>query len=93
MTDYLNNLWAMLANVDISSNAIREYTFEIIQSIFLNGSSFRKNDINDSMILGSMSAGDCIVTCDKKMLEHMEKYKGTHPEYTNSLLLLQKFSA
>ncbi len=93
LTDYLNNLWAMLANVDISSNAIREYTFEIIQSIFLNGSSFRKNDINDSMILGSMSAGDCIVTCDKKMLEHMEKYKGTHPEYTNSLLLLQKFSA
>lgn len=30
LTDYLNNLWAMLANVDISSNAIREYTFEII---------------------------------------------------------------
>ena len=93
LTDFLSNLWATLANVDINSESIREYTFEIIQSILLNGSSFRKNDINDSMILGSMSAGDCIVTCDKKMLEHMEKYKGTHPDYTRSLLLLQKFLA
>ena len=93
MTDFLNNLWATLANVDINSESIREYTFEIIQSILLNGSSFGKNDINDSMILGNMGASDYLVTCDKRMLEHMEKYKDTHSEYTNSLLLRQKFLA
>lgn len=93
LTDFLNNLWATLANVDINSESIREYTFEIIRSILLNGSSFRKNDINDSMILGNMGASDYLVTCDKRMLEHMEKYKDTHSEYTNSLLLRQKFLA
>lgn len=91
LTAFLSEMWHTIGNTKgLESEPIKEYIFEITRSILLNGSAFRKNDINDSMILGSMSPEDCLITCDKKMIEHMEKYKEGHREYANSLLLLQE---
>lgn len=61
------------------------YIFETVKNTLLHGSAFWKNDIIDAMILGSMTPNDHLITCDKKMLEHMERYQKGHIEYANSL--------
>lgn len=91
LTDFFSHMWDTVSNVNIEYDSIKEYVFEISKDILLKGSSFRKNDVNDSMILGSITTEDSLITCDKKILNHMRAYKETHPEYTNSLLLMQDF--
>ena len=61
----------------------------MFKRILLQGGAFWKNDIIDAMILGGMASNDYLITCDKKMQEHMEKYQKDHIEYANSLTLIQ----
>ena len=74
-----------MERIHVEGNSVREYIFEIIKSIILNGSPFMKNDINDSMILSSIGSDDYLITCDNGMLMHMEKYGANRSEYNTSL--------
>ena len=92
LTDYLQHIWGVIQNTPIANESIKEYIFETIKSTLLKGSAFWKNDIIDAMILGSISKNDYLITCDKKMLEHMSQYQEDHIEYANSLKLTKDFN-
>lgn len=89
LKDFLQHIWETTANTSIANESIKEYIFETVKSILLQGGAFWKNDIIDAMILGGMASNDYLITCDKKMQEHMEKYQKDHIEYANSLTLIQ----
>lgn len=85
LTDFFDSLSKVMERIHVEGNSVREYIFEIIKSIILNGSPFMKNDINDSMILSSVGSDDYLITCDNGMLKHMEKYGANRSEYNTSL--------
>lgn len=85
LTDFFDSLSKVMGRIHVEGNSVREYIFEIIKSIILNGSPFMKNDINDSMILSSIGSDDYLITCDNGMLKHMEKYRANRSEYNTSL--------
>lgn len=91
LRDFLQHIWDTTQNTSIANESIKEYIFETVKNTLLHGSAFWKYDIIDAMILGSMTPNDHLITCDKKMLEHMERYQKGHIEYANSLKLIQSF--
>ncbi len=91
LKDFLQHIWETTANTSIANESIKEYIFETVKSILLQGGAFWKNDIIDAMILGGMTPNDYLITCDQKMLKHMEKYQKDRIEYVNSLKRIQVF--
>ena len=91
LKDLLQHIWDTTANAPIANESLKEYIYETVKGTLLQGGSFWKNDIIDAMILGNMSQNDYLITCDKKMLNHMDQYQKDHVEYANSLKLVQGF--
>lgn len=81
----LANTERMLQNLDLAYDSLREYLLEIFKKMFLSGANFKKNDINDALILGGLQSNDHILTCDNGMKKHLDKYKGKQPQYKTSL--------
>lgn len=79
------NTERMLQNLDLAYDSLREYLLEIFKKMFLSGANFKKNDINDALILGVLQPNDYILTCDNGMKKHLDKYKGKQPQYNTSL--------
>lgn len=69
----------------LGETSIEEYMFSIVKNTISNGGAFRKNDINDALILTSLQTGDIILTFDNRMIEHMEKHSEKREEYDNSV--------
>lgn len=69
----------------LGDSSIEEYMFSIVKNTISNGGAFRKNDINDALILTNLQPGDIILTFDNRMIEHMEKHSQARKEYDNSV--------
>lgn len=69
----------------ISIPPLEEYVYSIVRNIISNGGAFWKNDINDALILSTLTPDDTILTFDTRMIEHMERYSAAHIEYKNSI--------
>ena len=88
----LNALFNGLQNSFIKTlgkSSIEEYMFSIVKNTISNGGAFRKNDINDALILTSLQTGDIILTFDNRMIEHMEKHAKIRKEYVDSVKLIK----
>ena len=55
-----------------------------------NGGVFRKNDINDALILSKVKEGDIMLSFDSKIRKHMEKYKEDQREYQKSIAFINE---
>lgn len=75
-------------NKTINEPSIEEYLFSIVSNTITNGGAFRKNDINDALILSSLQSTDTILSFDNKMIEHMENHSHLRIEYKNSITLI-----
>ena len=92
----LNALFKGLQNSFIKTlgeSSIEEYMFSIVKNTISNGGAFRKNDINDALILTSLRTKDIILTFDNRMIEHMEKHTKTRKEYADSVKLIKSILA
>lgn len=69
----------------IGTTPIKEYLYSIVSNTISNGGAFRKNDINDALILCDLSSSDVILTFDRRMIEHMENHSTARAEYRNSI--------
>ena len=84
------HLSALLSGLDssfkktIGVTSIEEYLYSIVSNTLLNGGAFRKNDINDALILSDLKSCDLILTFDEPMIEHMKKHSTVRAEYLNS---------
>lgn len=87
LTALLNGLNNSFKKV-IKEPSIEEYLFSIVSNTLSNGGAFRKNDINDALILSSLNTADIILSFDDKMIEHMKKYSSSRVEYQNSIELI-----
>ena len=88
------HLSALLSGLDssfrktIGVTSIEEYLYSIVSNTLLNGGAFRKNDINDALILSDLKSCDMILTFDDRMIEHMKKHSENRKEYLNSTSLI-----
>ena len=64
---------------------MREYFQSIVNRCLKSGGSFKKNDINDALILSSVGKKDIFITFDHGVIDHMKECQTTRPEYTKSL--------
>lgn len=69
----------------IDCKSMDEYYFSIVENTLSNGGAFRKNDINDALILSCIKESDIILSFDCGMRKHMQKYYDVRTEYKNSL--------
>lgn len=69
----------------IDSKSMDEYYYSIVKNTLSNGGAFRKNDINDALILSCIKESDIILSFDCGMRKHMQKYSNVRIEYKNSL--------
>lgn len=90
LTSLLNGLSNSLKNV-ITNFAIEEYLFSIIKNTLSNGGSFWKNDINDALILSTLTPNDVILSIDGDMREYIRKNSEAKIEYKNSITLIDSF--
>lgn len=72
----------------IGMSSIEEYLYAIVSNTISNGGAFRKNDINDALILSDMKPTDLILTFDTRMIEHLDKHSDSKIEYKNSISLI-----
>lgn len=88
------HLTALLGGLDasfkktIGASSIEEYLYAIVSNTISNGGAFRKNDINDALILCDLSPTDLILTFDTRMIKHMEIHANSRPDYQNSITLI-----
>ena len=73
----------------LGTSSLGEYMFSIVENTISNGGAFRKNDINDALILLYLQQGDVIITFDNRMIEHMEKHAEKRKEYDDSVRLIK----
>lgn len=90
LTVFLDEMWKVIAGLQINYDSLKEYIYFIVKKIMLHGSPFCKNDINDALILGSIKEKGLILTADRGMIEHMNTYKENHPDYAKSLSLIDQ---
>ncbi len=86
LTGLLSGLEASFKKI-IGMSSIEEYLYAIVSNTISNGGAFRKNDINDALILSDLKSTDLVLTFDTRMIEHMEKYSDSKSEYQNSIHL------
>ena len=67
---------------------LKEYIYKIVKNIISNGGSFRKNDINDALILSNLKSADVVLSFDGGIVSHLQENAEDHPEYQNSLNLI-----
>ena len=72
----------------IGMSSIEEYLYAIVSNTISNGGAFRKNDINDALILSDLKPTDLILTFDTRMIEHLGKHSDSKKEYKNSISLI-----
>lgn len=88
------HLSALLGGLELSfkktigTSSIEEYLYTIVSNTISKGGAFRKNDINDALILSGLKSTDLILTFDTRMIEHMLKYSASKTEYQNSITLI-----
>lgn len=73
----------------ISVHPLEEYVYSMVRNTISNGGAFWKNDINDALILSTLTPDDTILTFDTRMIEHMERYSTAHTEYKNSVAYIK----
>ena len=73
----------------ISVPSLEEYVYSIVRNTISNGGAFRKNDINDALILSTLMPDDKILTFDIRMIEHMEKYSMDRTAYNASIAFIR----
>ena len=73
----------------IDKTSISEYIFDIVSNTITNGGAFRKNDIIDAQVLSCLQQTDTILSFDRGMIKHLEKYADTRIEYQNSIRLIK----
>lgn len=88
LSSLLSGLSASFKKI-LGTSAIEEYLFSIVRNTISNGGAFRKNDINDALILSALKSQDLILTFDDRMILHMEKHSDIRYEYKNSVALIQ----
>lgn len=85
------HLSSLLGGLDISfkktigTTSIEEYLYSIVSNTISNGGAFRKNDINDALILADMNPSDLMLTFDTRMIKHIQRYSDSRIEYKNSV--------
>ena len=88
------HLTALLGGLDasfkktIGTSSIEEYLYSIVSNTISNGGAFRKNDINDALILSDLQSSDVILTFDNRMLAHIKARSSSRIEYQNSISLI-----
>lgn len=87
----LNGLGTSIQKV-VKFPTLYEYLFSIIKKSISDGRAFLKNDINDALILNSLTENDVIVTFDNGMITHMENCTDKRIEYKNSIALIKSIS-
>ncbi len=91
---HLNALLSGLKNSlikTIKNTTIPEYLYRIISNCVSSGGSFRKNDINDALVLSNIDANNIILSFDKGVISYLENATDKHPEYNNSLQYIKSF--
>lgn len=88
--DYLSKLSEPIAKT-IKEQGLREYLSEIVVKCCKHGSPFLKNDILDGIILCNIENDHSLITFDKAMKAHMEKYSEERPTYKSSIELIKNF--
>lgn len=88
------HLTALLGGLDasfkktIGTSSIEEYLYSIVSNTISHGGAFRKNDINDSLILSDLKSNDVILTFDNRMIAHIKAHSNSRIEYQNSISLI-----
>ena len=75
----------------IKEQSLAEYIYDIIYKSLSSGGAFRKNDINDALILSSLNKDRIILSFDNGMIQHIQKYANKRPEYQRSLSFINSF--
>lgn len=84
LNSYLSDINTTIGNV-IKIEAVREYVFQIVNKCLLCSGEFRKNSINDALILSSIGENDFLVSFDNGVIKHLEGFKTNKDNYKNSL--------
>ena len=74
----------------VGQNALNEYLFDILKKSITQGGAFRKNDINDALILCTLKANDIIISFDNGMINHLKERSNTRTEYKNSVVAIEE---
>ena len=72
----------------IKEQSLAEYIYDIIYKSLSSGGAFLKNDINDALILSTLSEDRIILSFDNGIIEHLQKHASERSEYQKSLLLI-----
>lgn len=83
----LNGIYTSLGQI-IRFEPLKKYMHNIIKNIISSGGAFRKNDINDALILSYLKPTDVILSFDSGVISYMQENRETHAEYQNSLNLI-----
>ena len=73
----------------VGENALNEYLFDILRKSIAEGGAFRKNDINDALILCTLNAKDTIISFDNGMINHLRERADARVEYMNSVAAIE----
>ena len=73
----------------VGQNALKEYLFDILRKSITEGGAFRKNDINDALILCALNANDTIISFDNGIINHLRKRADVRVEYMNSVAAIE----
>lgn len=88
-------LKALLAGLEksiekiVGQNALNEYLFDILKKSITQGGAFRKNDINDALILCTLKVNDIIISFDNGMIDHLKIRSDIRTEYKNSVIAIE----
>lgn len=75
----------------VGQNALNEYLFDILRKSITEGGAFRKNDINDALILCTLKTEDIIISFDNGMINHLRERADIRVEYMNSVAAIDNF--
>lgn len=73
----------------VGQNALKEYLIDILRKSITEGGAFRKNDINDALILCALKTEDIIVSFDNGMINHLRERADVRVEYMNSVTAIE----